>query len=128
METQPGPYVEPVQLQVVCFRLWDKLPETKNAIVEGDIADVGDVNTALADYYDTSVKNIAAASGESEREIREWFDRQLITEQGIRGQVLMDARQVAVCRIKRFGCWRMRTSCARMNGAAQHGSSSRMTA
>src|SRR5581483_8878467 len=90
METQPGPYVEPVQLQVVCYRLWEKLPDSKNAIVESDIADVGDVNTALADYYDASVKSVAAASGESERAIREWFDRQLITEQGIRGQVLME--------------------------------------
>lgn len=90
MELQPGPYVEPVQLQVVCFRLWDKLPVTKNTIVESDIADVGDVSTALADYYDTSVKNVAAALRVSERAIRDWFDRQLITEQGIRGQVLME--------------------------------------
>lgn len=87
---QPGPYVEPVQLQVVCFRLWDKLPESKQQIVESDIADVGDVTSALADYYDASVKNVAAASGENERAIREWFDRQLITEQDIRGQVLME--------------------------------------
>ncbi|TAH50702.1 MAG: hypothetical protein EYC68_12760 [Chloroflexota bacterium] len=90
MELQAGPYVEPVQLQVVCYRLWDKLPDTKNEIVESDLTQVGDVNTALADYYAASVKNIAATSGEKERVIREWFDRQLITEQGIRGQVLME--------------------------------------
>ena len=48
MQMQPGPYVEPVQLQVVCYRLWDKLPADKNTILENDIADVGDVNTALA--------------------------------------------------------------------------------
>lgn len=90
MQMQPGPYVEPVQLQVVCFRLWDKLPADKQTILETDIADVGDVNTALADFYATTVKNVAAASGVSERNIREWVDRQLITEQGIRGQVLME--------------------------------------
>ncbi len=90
METQPGLYVEPVQLQVVCFRLWSKLPDTKNQIIESDIADVGDVNTALADYYATSVKNIVGATGVSERAIREWCDRQLITEQNIRGQVMME--------------------------------------
>ncbi len=90
MELQPGPYVEPVQLQVVCFRLWDKLPDTKTQIVGSDLEQVGDVNSALADYYDTTLTKTAAASGENERTLREWFDRQLITEQGIRGQVLME--------------------------------------
>lgn len=90
MELQPGPYVEPVQLQVVCYRLWEKLPDTKNEIVESDLAEVGDVNTALAEYYAGSVEQISTKSGESERAVREWFDRQLITEQGIRGQVLME--------------------------------------
>lgn len=90
VEQQPGPYVEPVQLQVVCFRLWDKLPAEKNTILENDIANVGDVNTALADFYANTVRNVSAASGVSERNIREWVDRQLITEQGIRGQVLME--------------------------------------
>ncbi len=90
MELQPGPYVEPVQLQVVCFRLWDKLPAAQNSIQEKDIADVGDVNTALAGFYATTVSNVATASGVSERKVREWVDRQLITEQGIRGQVLME--------------------------------------
>lgn len=90
MELQPGLYVEPVQLQVVCLRLWNNIPETKNEIVESDIADVGDVNSALASYYELRVLAVSTATGESERAVREWFDRQLITEQGIRGQVLME--------------------------------------
>lgn len=93
IETVPGPYVEPVQLQVVCFRLWDQLPAAQNTIGESDLVAVGDVNTALADYYNASVKSVAAASGVTERAIREWFDRQLITEQGIRGQVIMEPEQ-----------------------------------
>lgn len=90
VELQPGPYVEPVQLQVVCYRLWDKLPEGKATIAESEIGDVGDVNTALADYYASSVQQTARTTSVSERAIRDWFDRQLITEQGIRGQVLME--------------------------------------
>lgn len=90
IELQPGPYVEPVQLQVVCFRLWDKLPQGKNTILESDITDIGDVNTALSDFYGNAVRAAAASTGVNERAIREWFDRQLITEQGLRGQVLME--------------------------------------
>ncbi len=90
MELQPGLYVEPVQLQVVCLRLWNNISATQNEIVASDIEDVGDVNSALASYYELRVLAVSMATGESERAVREWFDRQLITEQGIRGQVLME--------------------------------------
>jgi len=90
METQPGLYVEPVQLQVVCLRLWNNLDATDTEISDADIAQVGDVNSALASYYALRVLAVATATGESERAIREWFDRQLITDAGVRGQVLME--------------------------------------
>src|SRR5437762_11549300 len=35
------------QLQVVCRRLWDKLPAAARQIVEADIEAVGDVDSAL---------------------------------------------------------------------------------
>jgi hypothetical protein len=85
---EPGPYVEPVQLQVVCHRLWEELPAGATRIAEADIEAVGDVDSALTDYYARQVAAVAATSGCSERAIRDWIDRQLITEQGIRGQVL----------------------------------------
>ena len=88
IEEQLGPYVEPVQLQVVCSRLWDRLPENAAQVVEADIAGIGDVDTALADYYAERVAAAADKTGCRERDIREWCDTQLITEQGIRSQVL----------------------------------------
>ncbi len=91
MESQPGPYVEPVQLQVVCFRLWEgKAPDDMD-IDEHDLASVGDVNQSLAEYYALSVSRVAQASDVSERSIREWFEHKLITPDGIRGQVRMGA-------------------------------------
>ena len=54
---------------------------------------VGDVDSALAGYYAEQVGAIAAATGIRERAICEWFDRHLITEQGIRGRVLQGIEQ-----------------------------------
>jgi Tol biopolymer transport system component len=88
MEEQGGDYVEPVQLQVVCHRLWQKLPLGATQVVEADVEAVGDVDSALAGYYADRVAAIAAETSVSERAIRDWCDRHLITEQGIRGQVL----------------------------------------
>jgi WD40 repeat protein len=87
METQLGLYVEPVQLQVVCFRLWEGKDPNDKEIDENDLAGVGDVNQSLAEYYALSVAKVAEASGIPERSIREWFERKLITPEGIRGQV-----------------------------------------
>jgi hypothetical protein len=92
-EEQMGLHVEPVQLQVVCRRLWDKLPEGATQIVAADVEAVGDVDTALAGYYSERVVTIAAGLGMSERTIRNWFEHQLITEHGIRGQVLQGPEQ-----------------------------------
>lgn len=92
-EEQIGSYVEPVQLQVVCRRVWDRLPEDASQIVEADVEAVGDVDSALADYYAERLTSIAHQSGVPERAIREWVDEQLITEQGIRGQVLQGAEE-----------------------------------
>ena len=85
-----GLYVEPVHLQVVCHRLWERLPADDREIEEEDIEAIGDVDSALAGYYVERVEAIAGETGVRERAIREWFDHQLITAQGIRGQVLQD--------------------------------------
>ena len=89
LEDQLGPYVEPVQLQVVCFRLWQHLSSDKKEITEEDLASMGDVNQSLQEYYSESIADVSRDSGISERLIRDWFEHHLITEQGIRGQVLM---------------------------------------
>ncbi|MGH8658856.1 MAG: hypothetical protein ACREV4_10410 [Gammaproteobacteria bacterium] len=86
-EERLGLYVEPVQMQVVCQRLWENLGNATE-IVETYIDELGDVDNALGDYYAERIKATADKFGAREREIREWFDRHLITEQGIRGQLL----------------------------------------
>jgi hypothetical protein len=85
---QLGPHVEPVHLQVVCHRLWERRDPAAASIMPDGVEDVGDVDTALADYYAEQVAAIAAATGVPERTIREWFERRLITADRVRGQVM----------------------------------------
>jgi len=93
-----GEFVEPVQLQVVCQSLWENLPvEWKNGpnpssdgsrvITAEYIERFGDVDNALACYYDRSVERAAAASEGriGEGELRRWFGSALITPTGTRG-------------------------------------------
>jgi WD40 repeat protein len=88
VQAMPGPYIEPVQLQVVCRRVWDHLPPNQQHIEPANLAEVGDVSHALGSYYAQAVASVAANTHIPERNIREWFDKHLITEQNIRGQVL----------------------------------------
>jgi WD40 repeat protein len=85
---EPGPYVEPVQLQVVCLRLWERMPPGATTITEADVAALGDVDSALAGYYRDRVAAVAQATRLSEYALRNWFEHELITEQGFRNQVL----------------------------------------
>ncbi|HEX3530230.1 MAG TPA: hypothetical protein VH988_24480 [Thermoanaerobaculia bacterium] len=88
-DQQLGPHIEPVQLQVVCHRLWSRLPPgAKEIRPEKSTEAAGDVDAALAGYYADSVSAIAGKTGVRERAIREWIETQLITEQRTRGQVL----------------------------------------
>ncbi|NJN68247.1 MAG: hypothetical protein HC884_16805 [Chloroflexaceae bacterium] len=89
----PGPYVEPVQLQVVCYNLWERLPQGTTVIQEADLEMVGNVDDALADYYATCVASAALKTGVGERAIRDWFEHQLITEQHLRGQIVQGTDQ-----------------------------------
>jgi WD40 repeat protein len=91
MENRAGLYVEPVQLQVVCYRLWETVDLSDGDINLDDVTEIGDVDKSLSEYYAMSVGSVAKNAGVSERAIREWFQNRLITKEGIRGQVMMGA-------------------------------------
>ncbi len=89
IKDQVGIYVEPVQLQVVCRHIWDNLDPDDPDITEDEIKEIGDVDESLAVFYANEVRAIAKKSGVKEKKIREWFEQSLISEGGIRGQVLL---------------------------------------
>jgi formylglycine-generating enzyme required for sulfatase activity len=116
-EPQLGEYVEPVQLQVVCYELWQKLralpgptptggreqhvpaspgevaggEAEEKVITEADLA-LGHIDQALTHFYEDALAEVlkdpaAQAAGTDERRLRTWFDKELITAEGIRNAV-----------------------------------------
>ena len=104
-KSEPGRYIEPLQLQVVCRNLWERMSPDRRVIEDSDIDSYGDVTSALAEYYEGEVAKAAGAvervdgsirewtGGDErvERSIREWVGGMLITRGNIRGQVLLEA-------------------------------------
>ena len=91
---EQGHYVEPVQLQVVCRRLWTAMPAEDLSIDAEDIVRYADVSTALGGYYAESVAAIAKGQVTVERKLRDWVANTLIVA-GIRSQVRQEAGQSA---------------------------------
>ncbi len=87
---EPGQYVEAVQLQVVCYNLWQNLPQGGEKITEKNLQEVGDVSASLGNYYAARVKAIAELKNVKERKIRAWFTTKLISPSGIRNMVLQE--------------------------------------
>jgi hypothetical protein len=56
-----------------------------------DIASTGNVEAALENYYADRVAAVAKATGVKEKTLRHWIDRHLISEAGVRVEVLKDA-------------------------------------
>ncbi len=95
-----GNAIEPVQLQVVCYRLWQRKAADQSAagpisIDTPDIEAAGSVDEALAGYYAEQVMRAAQAGQEAERSVRNWIERELITSGSLRGQVLREAERTA---------------------------------
>ena len=87
-ETGHGQFIEPVQLQVVCYQLWENLKaRPPGPITAEDLKQAGDIDTALSGFYDAAVRAAVARSDVSELSVRDWFEKKLITVSGARGTV-----------------------------------------
>ena len=91
---EQGLYVEPVQLQVVCRRLWDAMPEDDLSIDPEDIAAYASVSEALGGYYADTVRAIAGGDDAVERSLRDWVGHKLIVG-GIRSQLRQEVGKTA---------------------------------
>jgi WD40 repeat protein/tetratricopeptide (TPR) repeat protein len=92
-EPQTGQFIEPMHLQVVCYQLWENLinrseDHLADEITVQDLEEFGDVDEALAQFYEDTIANtIKEYPDQSEIELRNWFEKQLITDAGTRGMV-----------------------------------------
>lgn len=86
---QQGLYVEPMQLQVVCRGLWDRMPADDLSIDPQSVAQFGSVTLALSTYYAGELSRIAGGDERKERALREWIGEKLITADGIRCPILL---------------------------------------
>ena len=92
-----GEFIEPVQLQVVCYQLWENLRDKPGQVIaEADLLALAHgqelaqfVNRALADYYETVLARVLQENKGlvRERALRDWFSNNLITEAKTRGLV-----------------------------------------
>ena len=109
-----GDFVEPIQLQIVCEKLWSNIMSAQGStITQKDLKDLGDVDKSLKDLYEKSIHDVIKNSANhvrdvkglallkqayhlksyikksriSEDRIREWFDKKLITEEDTRNSV-----------------------------------------
>ncbi len=93
---RPGQFIEPVQLQVVCYQLWEDLRNRPGKFITTDdlfsLAKGKDlaqfISTALANYYVQSIHEVMSLYPDiRERRLRDWFSHELITETETRSSV-----------------------------------------
>jgi YVTN family beta-propeller protein len=86
-----GEFVEPIQLQVVCQRLWNKLRSSQLDQINQDF--LGDIDKALELFYVEAIREASKRTGVSEDVIRIWFDEKLITSSVINDNKIYVANQ-----------------------------------
>lgn len=86
----PGEFVEPVQLQILCQTMWERLPNDETAITSALLEKSVDLNEALQTFYRKAVQRTKRQTGVSQGKLRGWFESELITPAGTRGTVFRD--------------------------------------
>src|SRR6266536_1539797 len=87
-----GEFVEPVQLQVVCQRLWRDLKPEDTEITLAHLKTIS-VEKAILSFYEESIRDVARDTGIDEATLRSWFEQKLVTPAGTRGMVFRGETQ-----------------------------------
>lgn len=88
-----GEHVEPVQLQVVCWQLWENLRDAPGATITAEqVQQFGNVDRVLETFYEAAIASLGddpalRAFGVPEAQVRAFFSQTLVTRSGIRARV-----------------------------------------
>ena len=85
-----GEYIEPVQLQLVCFSLWENLPDDVEIITIEQVESFSDIDRVLAEFYEKSIISVCSKTLYDINKLRKFFDKKLITKLGTRGTIYRD--------------------------------------
>jgi YVTN family beta-propeller protein len=88
IRTMKGQFIEPIHLQIVCQRWWQKQLSKENKNFSSDDNILTNVDEALKELYESTIHK-AVASDISEEKIRKWCENRLITPNGTRGLVYL---------------------------------------
>ena len=89
-----GQFIEPIHLQIVCQRWWQKqLSQENNKKFSSDDNILTNVDEALKELYESSIHK-AVESNISEEKIRKWCENRLITPNGTRGLVYLTHKSI----------------------------------
>lgn len=92
-ESVRAEYIVPVQLQVVCQTLWEGLGPDETTVSVHHLEKCGDINRALAGFYERCARDTARAVVLGEGKVRRWFEDKLITRMGTRKIVMREELQ-----------------------------------
>jgi YVTN family beta-propeller protein len=90
-----GEFVEPIQLQVVFKRWWEKVIHSDGKSREQIKIDVTDVDNALEDFYENSLFKVIKQTRIPEHILRKWCEEKLITSSGTRSIVHRSSESTA---------------------------------
>jgi WD40 repeat protein/flagellar biosynthesis GTPase FlhF len=96
---RPVDFIEPLHLQVVCHRIWSRLPADSDRIDEAVVSPKGldalaaEVDSALMSYYAKVVHKASKRFELRQRLLRQWLQDELITPQHQRKQVLIGSER-----------------------------------
>lgn len=88
-ERVAGLYVEPVHLQVVCVRLWERHLGRGEPVTAASLgATEQSTGEALREHFDARVEQAAREEGIDEGHLRHWLERELVLPGMVRNNVL----------------------------------------
>ncbi len=90
--TAMGEFVEPVQLQITCQRLWESLPTDAKNITVDHLKTVGNVSKALQAFYEDCLQETVEMTGVKEADLRTGIRREFITPASTRGMLYRDEK------------------------------------